>query len=35
MVKQGRRELWLRDDLDHAILPPELVGSIPDAAADL
>ena len=34
-VKQGRRELWLRDDLDHAILPPELVGSIPDAAGDL
>jgi hypothetical protein len=33
-VDQGRRQLWLRDDLDQAILPPELAG-IPDAAADL
>jgi hypothetical protein len=24
-VKEGRRQLWLRDDLDQAILPPELV----------
>ena len=23
-VKEGRRQLWLRDDLDQAILPPEL-----------
>ena len=24
-VKEGRRQLWLRDDLDQAILPPELL----------
>jgi hypothetical protein len=23
-VKEGRRQLWLRDDLDQAILPPDL-----------
>jgi hypothetical protein len=23
-VKEGRRQLWLRDDLDKAILPPDL-----------
>jgi hypothetical protein len=23
-VKDGRRQLWLRDDLDQAILPPDL-----------
>jgi hypothetical protein len=23
-VSEGRRQLWLRDDLDQAILPPEL-----------
>jgi hypothetical protein len=33
-VNEGRRQLWLRDDLDQAILPPEMAG-IPDAAADL
>jgi hypothetical protein len=25
-VKDGRRQLWLRADLDTAILPPELAG---------
>jgi len=24
-IKQGRRQLWLRDDLDRAILPPDLI----------
>jgi hypothetical protein len=33
-VNQGRRRLWLRDDLDAAILPPELV-HIADVAGDL
>jgi hypothetical protein len=33
-VKEGRRQLWLRADLDMAILPPELVG-VADVAADL
>jgi hypothetical protein len=33
-VVQGRRRLWLRDDLDKAILPPELAGAR-DAAEDL
>jgi hypothetical protein len=23
-VSEGRRQIWLRDDLDQAILPPEL-----------
>jgi hypothetical protein len=33
-VTEGRRRLWLRDDLDQAILPPEL--STPrDLAEDL
>jgi hypothetical protein len=33
-VNDGRRRLWLRDDLDQAILPPEL--STPgDLAEDL
>jgi hypothetical protein len=33
-VSEGRRRLWLRDDLDQAILPPEL--STPrDLAEDL
>ncbi len=33
-VKEGRRRLWLRDDLDRAILPGDL--SAPrDAAEDL
>ena len=33
-VKEGRRQLWLRDDLDAAILPPELT-RVTDIAADL
>jgi hypothetical protein len=33
-VKDGRRQLWLRDDLDAAILPSELT-PIPDVAEDL
>ena len=33
-VVEGRRRLWLRDDLDKAILPPELAGAR-DAAEDL
>ena len=33
-VKQGRRELWLRDDLDAAILPPDLA-KVADVVADL
>jgi hypothetical protein len=31
---EGRRRLWLRDDLDAAILPPELAHAT-DIAADL
>jgi hypothetical protein len=30
----GRRKLWLRDDLDQAILPPELT-AVRDLAEDL
>ena len=33
-VAEGRRRLWLRDDLDRAILPADLV-SAADAAGDL
>jgi hypothetical protein len=33
-VKDGRRQLWLRDDLDKAILPSELV-PVTDIAEDL
>lgn len=33
-VKEGRRQLWLRDDLDAAILPFESA-PIRDAAEDL
>jgi hypothetical protein len=33
-VHEGRRQLWLRDDLDKAILPPELAG-VQDVAEDL
>jgi hypothetical protein len=33
-VSDGRRRLWLRDDLDQAILPPDLA-SVRDLAADL
>jgi hypothetical protein len=33
-VNDGRRKLWLRDDLDHAILPPDLA-STRDLAEDL
>jgi hypothetical protein len=33
-VKEGRRQLWLKDDLDQAILPPELV-RVRDLAEDL
>ena len=33
-ICEGRRRLWLRDDLDAAILPPELASTI-DVAGDL
>ena len=33
-VNEGRRRLWLRDDLDSAILPPELT-RVADVAEDL
>jgi hypothetical protein len=33
-VAEGRRKLWLRDDLDAAVLPPEL-GYVADVAGDL
>jgi hypothetical protein len=33
-VNDGRRRLWLRDDLDQAILPPELT-AVRDLAEDL
>ena len=33
-VTKGRRRLWLRDDLDQAILPPELA-RVRDVAEDL
>jgi hypothetical protein len=33
-VSDGRRKLWLRDDLDQAILPPELT-AVRDLAGDL
>jgi hypothetical protein len=33
-VSEGRRQLWLKDDLDQAILPPELA-SPRDLAEDL
>jgi len=33
-VSEGRRRLWLRDDLDRAILPPDL-GAVADVADDL
>lgn len=33
-VADGRRRLWLRNDLDRAILPPELV-DVADVAEDL
>lgn len=33
-VAEGRRQLWLRDDLDAAILPAELV-RVTDVAEDL
>ncbi len=33
-VCDGKRKLWLRDDLDRAILPPELTADR-DLAADL
>jgi hypothetical protein len=33
-VNDGRRRLWLRDDLDQAILPPELT-AVRDLAGDL
>ena len=32
-VSQGRRQLWLRDDLDKAIIPPEVIDR--DVAEDL
>jgi hypothetical protein len=33
-IAEGRRRLWLRDDLDRAILPPELA-AVADVAEDL
>jgi hypothetical protein len=33
-ITEGRRRLWLRDDLDQAILPPELQ-AVADVAEDL
>jgi hypothetical protein len=33
-INDGRRKLWLRDDLDAAILPPELA-NVADVAGDL
>jgi hypothetical protein len=33
-IVEGRRRLWLRDDLDAAILPSELAG-VADVAGDL
>jgi hypothetical protein len=33
-VNDGRRKLWLRDDLDQAILSPDLAG-VRDLAEDL
>jgi hypothetical protein len=33
-VNEGRRKLWLRDDLDQAILPPDLQ-RVRDVAEDL
>jgi hypothetical protein len=33
-ITEGRRRLWLRDDLDAAILPPELA-RVADVAEDL
>jgi len=33
-IADGRRQLWLRDDLDAAILPPELA-RVSDVAGDL
>lgn len=32
-VNEGRRKLWLRDELDQAILPPDMA-KVRDAAAD-
>lgn len=32
-VNEGRRQLWLRDDLDKAIVPPEVADR--DVAEDL
>jgi hypothetical protein len=32
-INEGRRQLWLRDDLDKAILPPDLADR--DVAEDL
>lgn len=32
-VNEGRRKLWLKDDLDQAILPPD-TARVRDAAAD-
>ena len=33
-IAEGRRRLWLRDDLDSAIVPPELAHAA-DVAGDL
>jgi hypothetical protein len=33
-VSEGRRRLWLKDDLDAAILPPEMI-PVKDIAEDI
>jgi hypothetical protein len=33
-VSEGRRQLWLKDDLDQVLLPPEMAGAH-DLAEDL
>jgi len=33
-VNEGRRQLWFKDDLDRALLPPELAGPV-DLSEDL
>jgi hypothetical protein len=34
-VSDGRRRLWLRDDLDRAILPADMTAAVRDLAEDL
>jgi hypothetical protein len=35
VVEQGRRRLWLKDQLDQAINPPSPSGPVADVAQDL